>query len=265
MKKIVLIALMVIGVLIPTMGIAGDNKNNLVVFSGDYVFPQIVDGGGWKTSFTFVNISDKPISFSLFFVDDTGKGLPLSFTGVSGTGTGINFTNLPIMGSVTLESTGTASTTSQGWAGINVPDSTTRVAGTAIFKRSMPGLPDTEAVVPLSSIFDFRQAMPFDNTGGYLQGVELPNPSSGKAITVTFNFRATSGVSFFQDTLTPQPGNHTSFLVSQRWSQTANRRGTIEITTPELTSTSLSVCVIGLRGSPSGGLSTVFPLVSPTW
>jgi hypothetical protein len=53
-----------------------ENKSaqpRVVVFPGDRVVAQFVDGGSWKTSMYFVNLENHSVSFQvLFFRDDGG-------------------------------------------------------------------------------------------------------------------------------------------------------------------------------------------------
>lgn len=249
-------------------GITGnseDPRQNLVVFRQDFALGQIVDGGGWKTTITLVNISNQATEPELLFIDDNGQPLVLPWVGL-GNAAGLSGP-LPFQGTITLETTGTASQVSQGWGFIFSDD---RVAGMAVFRRATPGLPDIEAVVPFGSVADERQVLPFDHTGGYVTGVALANPAPGQPMTISFTFRDTQGVQFHQESLTMQSLTHTAFIFSQRFPQTANRIGVAEIRgSAQVTSSTGTVSygplVLGLRGSPSGSLTTVFPMVSPDW
>ena len=197
---------------------------------------------------------------------DNAGLLPLTLISESGattTGNSIQG-SIAVGGAITYATAGTAQQLAQGWA---ILASSQRIAGQAVFRRALPGFPDIEAVVPFTSLFDLRQVLPFDQTGGFVMGVALTNPATS-TLTVNLSFRSSSGTFLLQDTMTMQGGTHTAFLLSQRYPQTANQRGVVEITTPGGTlgtTTGVGVGVLGLRGNPSGGLTTVFSVVSPDW
>src|SRR5260370_34161193 len=48
-----------------------------LVDPNDRVFPDIVEGGGWETVITLVNMSGSPAQFTLTFYDDTGNPAPM--------------------------------------------------------------------------------------------------------------------------------------------------------------------------------------------
>src|SRR3981189_2608130 len=48
---------------------------DVVVFTGDRVIPQFVDGGSWKTSMFFVNLENHSVSFQVLFFDDGGNDM----------------------------------------------------------------------------------------------------------------------------------------------------------------------------------------------
>src|SRR2546423_13685101 len=58
---------------------AASNRPGVVVFTGDTVFPQVVDGGTWKTSFIISNLDTvSPHCEVRFFRDDgTDMLLPI--------------------------------------------------------------------------------------------------------------------------------------------------------------------------------------------
>src|SRR5690348_3514984 len=55
----------------------------VVVFAGDRVFPQVVNGDGWKTSFFLVNLENHPVTFQILFFTDDGNDM---FVPVDGLG-----------------------------------------------------------------------------------------------------------------------------------------------------------------------------------
>src|SRR5438128_90900 len=71
---------------------AAMNKNpQVVVFTGDRVIPQFVDGGSWKTSMFFVNLENHSVSFQVLFFEDDGSDMLVQILG-QGTVRGLNVT-----------------------------------------------------------------------------------------------------------------------------------------------------------------------------
>jgi hypothetical protein len=257
-------------VLSPMIAISQDHKEHyspqVVVYEGDAVLGQLVDGAGWKTTINLVNLDTQQASFKLYFFADRGTSLTLPIVNESGQTSSEDTIqgNIPVGGSATYATEGTALDLAQGWAAIT---SSQRIAGQAVFRRSMPGFPDIEAVVPFTSIFDLRQVLPFDHTSGFVMGVALTNPGTSD-LTIKLSFRSSTGTQLLQDTIILAGLTHTAFLLTDKYPLTKNQRGVVEITTPGGTLdtlTGIGVCVLGLRGNPSGGLTTVFAEVSPDW
>src|SRR5258707_593663 len=53
----------------------------VVVFPGDRVIAQFVDGGTWKTSMYFVNLENHSVSFQVLFFRDDGGDLSVPVLG----------------------------------------------------------------------------------------------------------------------------------------------------------------------------------------
>ena len=238
----------------------------VIFYASDVVLGQLVDGAGWKTTINLVNLDTQQASFTLYLFADDGTPMTLATVNESGQTTfGSTIQgNIQVGGSATYATEGTSPALAQGWAAM---DSAQRIAGQAVFRRSIPGLPDTEAVVPFTSIFDLRQILPFDHTGGFVTGVALTNPGASD-LTITLSFRTSNGTQLLQDKITLPALTHTAFLFTDKYPLTKNQRGVVEITTPGGTLaniTGIGVGVLGLRGNPSGALTTVFSEVSPDW
>jgi len=199
---------------------------NVVVFAGDRVFPHIVDGGGWQTSFFFVNLENHPVSFQVLFFDDDGNDL---FVPVAGLGSvrQVNVT-LDTAGSTEFETTGFSNNLRQGWALLSQTTSDT-VGGMAVFKQHVFGRPDQEAVVPIVSQFDSHFVLLFDNTA-FITGIAIANPTLN-FVDIPVNIRNQSGQIIDQRTISLGPYEHTAFSLPDTWFSTAGRRGAIEFQT----------------------------------
>jgi hypothetical protein len=121
---------------------------------------------------TLVNLDTTPSPFTLNFYADDGTTMAVQTTaGTGSTVTGI----LPVGGSRVIETAGSKSALSQGWALLK---SSNTVGGSAIFRQSVSGRPDFEASLPIVSDFNaHRYVLPFDQINS-TTGVALVNPDS---------------------------------------------------------------------------------------
>lgn len=221
-----------------------------VVFAGlGGAINQVVDGAGWKTTMTFVNFGFSMASFTLNFYDD--NGLPMPLTTNFGAGAAFNAT-IPPKGTITFTTAGLKSALSQGWGQLV---SNSNIGGTNVFSFSAPGQPPYEASEPLDTDKATNYVLPFDHTNGYATGFAVENPFSFTTITVFVVFRDENGNQFVTDSFSLAPLEHRAFTLTQRYPQTINQFGTVEIST-----SALWLNVLGLRFSPSGVFSSVAPL-----
>jgi hypothetical protein len=58
------------------------HRKGVTVFTGDDVIPQFVEGAGWSTAITFVNLDTTTIKFSLYFIADDGSDMSVPILGV---------------------------------------------------------------------------------------------------------------------------------------------------------------------------------------
>ncbi len=219
---------------------------------GESIITHVADGGGWKTVITVVNLSqDKAAAFTLNFYGDDGN--PKSFS-IAGSGVAFGVTGaLPVAGSVVIQTTG-AEAAAQGWAQF---DSSTSdfIGGYAVFVNSN----GNEAAVPFESAIAGDEVLPFDNTNGYGMGVALAN-SDFETVTVTATCRDENGNVLGTDAFTMASMTHTSFIFSQRWPFTANRKGTVYFKTTDSFGSAFGLAVLGLRFTPGGGFTSVASL-----
>lgn len=212
---------------------------DVVVFIGDTVLPQIVDGASWKTTLKFVNLENHTVVFKVLFFSDNGTDLALPILGV-GPAT-INLTvTLPTANSITIETAGTADQLAQGWASMVKTVSTDSVGGFAIFRQRIPGIPDQEAVVPIVNQFSSHFVLLFDNQG-FVTAVALANPT-GSAVAIPVNIRNEQGSIIDQRSFALGAFSHAAFALPEQWASTAGGRGTIEFIT-----SGFGVGALGLR------------------
>ena len=218
------------------------------------VIPHVVDGDGWKTIFTLVNLGNTPASFTLqFYADD---GTPVGFPTASGTSPTITGT-LAGGGATTIETSGTAVPLTQGWASLDAPG---LIGGTAVFRRIIPGQPNFESSEPVD--FDTRShfAMPFDHLNGAATGFAIVNQTAGTSGTITMIFRDESGAPLLPpQTFTLVGLGHTAFTLTQQYPALVGKRGTFEVSTSGVYINLLAMHFL------NGSFTAITPLASWQW
>lgn len=221
---------------------------------GDTIIPHVVDGGSWRTTFMFVNLENYPVRFKVIFLSDNARDLYLPIAGL-GITSGVQIT-LPPTGTITFESAG-APSLSSGWAYM-LPDSPVdAIGGLAIFRQSIPGRPDFEAVVPIVSKFDRHFALLFDNVG-FTTAAALSNTTLD-SLSVPVVVRSETGVVLQRETIFLPALSHTAFAVPDRLATTAGRRGSIEFL-----SSGPGIGALGLRFG-SASFTSFQVLSNPAW
>lgn len=215
----------------------GGIQPKVVVFPGDRVISQFVDGAGWSTSVFFVNLESHPVSFQLLFFTDDGNDMFVPIVGL-GLVRQVNIT-LDTAGSTEFETAGFSGTLKQGWALVSQTTNDT-VGGMAVFRQHVPGRPDQEAVVPIVSQFDSHFVLLFDNTT-FITGIAIANPTLN-AVDIPVTIRDQAGLIIERRTISLESYSHTAFSLPDTWPSTNGLRGTIEFQT-----TGFGVAALGLR------------------
>jgi len=238
-----------IGILILCAASLGAQQREIVFAGFGGAINQVVDGAGWKTTMTFINFSNTKVANALLnFYDDSGA--PMTLT--TNLGTFPTFTlTIPTKGTITLTTAGLKSTLSQGWGELVSND---KIGGTTVFTFGAPGQPAYEASEPLDTDKQTDYVLPFDHTNGYATGFAVENPFSFST-PVLVVFRDQNGNQILSDSFTLGAREHRAFTLTQRYPQTVNLFGTVEIST-----SGLWLNVLGLRFAPSGVFTSVAPL-----
>lgn len=210
---------------------------NVVVFTGDRVIPQFVDGGSWQTSITVVNLENHSTEFDVLFFDDNGFDLAVPIAG-QGVLKGVHVF-LNTAASYTFETTGRNFDLTSGWALLSQTNNDS-VGIFAIFRQAVPGRQVQEAVVPAVNQFSGHFVLPFDNTV-YSTGIALANPTT-KPVVIPITIRNEQGQVIDTRQLSLGAYSHTAFAMPDRWSSTVGRRGVIEFVT-----SGFGVGALGLR------------------
>lgn len=235
---------------------AGDSKQ-ISVWASDVVIPQFVDGDHWRTTVTLINLDDtQEARYAVWFYRDDGLPMYVEIAGsspvivVQGT--------IPVNGSVTFGTTGTAPTLNQGWALLQTNN---YIGGFAVLSTEAPGYPLSEAVVPISSKLEHRMRLAFDQTNGFICGYAIANPASSLAPTITVTIRDEQGNPMQDpDQITLGLLQHIAFNLAVRYPGTIGKRGTIELSTP-----SQQLSALGLRFNPRGAFTSFHALSNPNW
>ena len=132
------------------------------------ILPQLAFGGGWYTALYFTNISGVPASFTVNFTGNDGN--PLTVSALSGSSMTVN---LAARGTALIEIPNVGSLV-QGYVSAALPAG---VTGYGVFRQSVPGVADQEAVVPLSGTTATTSTLEFDDTK-YVTGVAVVNLTS---------------------------------------------------------------------------------------
>lgn len=228
-----------------------------VAFAGDNVIPQIADGVGWQTTLRFVNLDGRNLSFSIYFFDDSGKDLTLNIVGIGPTA-GLDI-KLPATEAITIQTAGSASQLRQGFAYVLRDAVEDVLGGFCIYRYRAAGRPDFEAVIPISSEFDKRFVMLYDNSDGYVTSMAIANPSLD-TIELDAIVRDEDATVLERTKLTLGPFQHQTYTLPARWPSTNNRRGIIEFQ-----STGWGASAMGLLFNPGGAFTSFHVLSNPDW
>jgi len=218
-----------------------------IVFPGGGTLAQIMDGSavGARTVITLVNLDVVPAPYTLSFFNDGGSALTMSTT--AGTGSALAGT-IPVGGSVTIQTNGTNFV--EGYAVVESFDAAGNpyyVAGSAVFGLTLPNGQFVEATCPLDTGLDNTFVFPFDTTidpltGRGQFGVALANSfgdgvyQTAASVSISLTALDQNGNTLVNDTISLPYGQHTLFLLGQRYPQIVGSRG-----------------VVAFSGSTSGG------------
>jgi len=201
---------------------------------GRAVLPQFAFGGGWYSALYFKNGgSASPVSFQVNFVDDHGN--PLTVPSVGGSSTTVT---LARGGSAVIEAPNTGDL-AEGYVWMDLPAG---VAGYGVFRQTVPGIHDQEAVVPMIWAYGSNNSLIFDDTSA-LTAFAMVNPSNVEA-TITITAYDVDGTQLGTYSTSLGPLNKTEGVLSglPGLAAVAGHRGNVVFTT-----STGSVAVLGLR------------------
>jgi len=196
-----------------------------------YMLPQLAFGGGWYTALYFTNTTGSPVSFTVNLFD--GNGNPLSAAAIGGAFTTVNLQARE----TTLIAFPNSGSLVQGYVSIALPPG---VAGYGVFRQSVPGIPDQEAVVPLSGATNTTSTLLFDDTNNLVTGVAVVNIGSATAVNATAYDM--NGNLLGSAAIPLAPNGKTAAVLQSIIPQTAGILGSVDFTVP-----TGNVAALGLR------------------
>jgi hypothetical protein len=198
------------------------------------ILSQFAFGGGWYSAVYFTNVGSGTVSFPVTFTADSGN--PLIIPSLNSSTTTVT---LAPGASTIIEATNGSPNLQQGYVTAALPSF---VTGYGLFRQSVPGIADQEAVVPLSSMGQTNQTILYDETNGLVTAFALVNPANvanNVTITVTDNNGNLVGTAL----LPPVPPlQKIENVVNAYVHQITGTRGTVKFTT-----TTGAANVIGIR------------------
>lgn len=215
------------------------------------ILSQIVDGGGWQSTLMIANRNKFAQAYRVTFWQDDGTawsipGIASDIT-VTVPGNGVKF----------LNSTGTSSGLSEGWAKVEGYED---YSAMAVYKVSGYAQ-DLQAAVIGDPTGHTSFSMPFDETNGALVGLALTNPSPTQtqtALVVAYDETGNVIVNALSMVLKPQ--EHTAFVLDQQFPSVANQRGKIRvfgIPTGNVQLPFLGLNGMGVRNLPDGSFTNL--------
>lgn len=197
------------------------------------ILSQFAFGGGWYSALYFTNSSAASVSFTVNFTADNGT--PLNVPPIGGSSTTVNLAPH----ATTIIEAPNSGNLNQGYVTASLPGG---VTGYGVFRQSVPGVPDQEAVVPLASTTSVSSTLTWDDTV-YTTGIAIANPSAAP-VTVSVTVWNSSGSMIGTSSIALAAGTKTEAALRSLsgLSAVAGARGSALFTV-----TSGSVAVLGLR------------------
>jgi P pilus assembly chaperone PapD len=207
--------------------------NNASTNPASSVLPQLAFGGGWYSALYFTNVTGSAVSFPVDFVSDAGE--PLTVPSVGGTSTQVN---VAAHGTAIIEAPNVGSL-SEGYARFSLP---TGVYGYGVFRQSVAGRADQEAVVPFSDAAATSNTLTWDETN-FVTAVAIVNPSSTtETVAVTLWDENGNIIGTSSSPLDPNSKTETTLRTLPGLSGMTGQRGSAQFTAP-----GGNVAVLGLR------------------
>ncbi len=224
---------------------------------------HIAYGVGWRTSFLFICLDTTAAQVQLLTYRPDGSPLPVPVVG--GTTDSVHTFSVPAGGTVQLDLDANAtSVLVTGWAGVVV---TGNVRGQGVFRSSLAGRLDLEAVVPMVSrsqpacIIPFPTqppamlALPFDNVSGGTS-VAFANTATASR-TLDLEFLDQNGAQIFLAHETMAAHNQIAFETSGRYPTVSGKKGWMRVL-----NNAADFSALGFKFIPGGAFTTWLPVLN---
>ena len=146
------------------------------------LLPQLAFGGGWYTALYFTNPTGGAVSFPVTFTTDNGT--PLAVPSLGGSTTTVN---IPAKGTTIVELPNSGPL-AEGYASFTMPPG---VSGYGVFRQSVTGRLDQEAVVPFTPANLSQSTLIWDDTTT-ITALAIVN-ASGVAATISVTLLDNNG------------------------------------------------------------------------
>jgi hypothetical protein len=226
------------------------------------IFPQIADGGGYKTSLLLTNSSDTDTDATVSFLSDSGSTLALTVGGVTSDSFRIH---VPARGAAKLMTSGSSATPVTGWANVTTSPPVD-LNGNAVFQAFVGSILFCEASVPavrpVSSV-DFY----VDEEAGFATAFAIANPGTSPA-RGTLTLWSQNGTAISTYPISLDAGNHMATYLWQIVKDAPPGRAEIALSSGYVAATALrfhvsnvfSAVSVGQPGySPAGGAALFSP------
>jgi hypothetical protein len=212
------------------------------------IIPQVVDGGGWQTTFRITNNNATAATATLQFyqaTDAAGDTEPWSLPLVEAVSTADM--QLAPGATLFLQTPGTATTLTEGFAELIAGPG---VQGYAIFTLRVPGRQNQDGTAPAAAPGS-HILVPFDNSPGFSTGIAVVN-ASGSAETLSTKLLLAEGQIIQGSLPSIPPLGHAAFALATQLPESAGQQGTLE-----LSSSSGTFSVIALQFNPTGAFTAL--------
>ncbi len=170
-------------------------------------FPQIADGGGFRTSFVLLNAGSTAVSGTLETFKSDGTALSLNLNGTTAASRPVT---IPARGVAVLESTNQGSTTVTGWARVQANGP---IGGSIVYAFLAGGAVQSEAGIdPSRKVSGFSLSV--DTRSDFMAGVALANPDASTTVNCSITLYNSQGTQVGQAlSLRLAPRQHLAKLV----------------------------------------------------
>ena len=207
-----------------------------VVSQYDTVAPLVLDGRGWSTQVTLVNLGKVDARILLNFSTSRGYAEPWKI-GLSVTPGGPTSGNtvgeasvsaiIPPGAILTVESTGTPEALTRGYARLIVINNVA-VGGTATLTRKADGAIAQTFTLPLSPESERKSSLPLVLNEEAGRNTELAFSSDSSYTRVDLTFRDPTGLIILEDSVLFDSITQLFVPIAETWPQLKNFRGSVE-------------------------------------